>query len=48
MQLGIQGGLPDDEPPARGGDVRPPLLGGMQAFFLERQNRLSVDPVRRS
>ena len=31
--LGIQSGLPDDEPPARCGDVRPPLLGGVQAFF---------------
>ncbi len=32
--LGIQGGLPDDEPPARGDDVRPSLLGGVQTFFL--------------
>ena len=31
--LGIQGGLSDDEPPARGSDVRPPLLGGVQTFF---------------
>jgi hypothetical protein len=31
--LGIQGGLPDDEPPARGDDVRPSLLGGVQTFF---------------
>ena len=38
--LGIQGGLPDDEPPARGDDVRPSLLGGVQTFFLGRQSLL--------
>ena len=46
--LRLQGGLPDDEPPARRGDVRPPLLGGVQTFFQEWQNRLSVEGVRRS
>ena len=31
--LGIQGRLPDDEPSARRGDVRSPLLGSVQTFF---------------
>src|SRR3954469_19557453 len=31
--LRLQGRLPDDEPPARLGDVRPSLLGGVQTFF---------------
>jgi hypothetical protein len=34
--LGIQGGLPDDEPPARRDDVRPSLLGGVQTFLVIR------------
>jgi hypothetical protein len=31
--LGAQSGLPDDEPPARFGDVRPPLLARRAGFF---------------
>src|SRR3954453_18511086 len=43
----IQGGLPDDEPPARGDDVRPSLLGGVQTFFDGDPVAFEEPPERR-